>query len=243
MIRLKIFQANVDQLPNEEYAMVRKNSFGASDVATLFGIGFGTLEDMIATKALPYLTEEEKGIGDLPNVRKGRDLEPLILQKYIDKYGTDDPDYEITKPVHMYEIIPGLTVNFDATAGFAYPIEIKYVSTFGHKNYDTSAEEFTTEMVDKQQGTIQEHIKFMAKKLGIPPYYYTQLQTQIVGLDSQFGVLTALFEKDWTLRTYKCPADPFFRKALFVEVVKSYNKLCKAKGIELKKEETKEFTY
>lgn len=235
---MKIYVRDVDKLSNEEYALIRKDTFGASDVSTLFDLGFKTLDEMIEVKANPELTEEEKAIGELPSVRKGKELEPFIIQKFIDKTGL-----KVTKPTNMYEIFPGLTVNFDAVYDEKIPVEIKYVTTFGHKNYKTDGLEYYGKVPSKQVSDMKSHIKYMADQLGIPPYYYTQLQTQIYGLDADYGYLVALFEKDWTLRTYKCPADPFFRKALPIVHHKAYNKLCEIKGIKIKEESIENFTY
>ena len=230
---MKIFIRDIDKLSNEDYAKARKNTFGASDVAVMFDLGFTTLDDLIAQKAIPELTKEELSIGDLPNVRKGRDLEPLIIQKFI-----DENDIQLEKPTNMYEIQPGLTVNYDAVHDNQIPYEIKYVTTFGHKNYNTKERDFTTAAPDKMYGaSMKEHIAYMAKLAGIPAYYYTQLQTQIYGLDAKYGVLVALFEKDWTVRSYTIAADPFFRKALPIVAKQAYDKLLEAKGIKVEIEE------
>ncbi len=234
---MKIFYKDVNLLPNDEYAKLRKATFGASDVASIFGLGFKTLDEVIAQKANPELTEEELAIKDNPSVKKGQELEPLILSKYEKKF-----NIKVEKPTNMYEIWPGLTTNFDGTVNFDYPVEAKYVTTFGHRNYDTKDTYYFNKKPTEQYGTMKEHIKFMAGGLGIPPYYYTQIQTQIMALGSEYGDLTALFEKDWELRTYRAAADPFFQRALKVEHHKAYQKLREAKGIQIEKaEETFEY--
>lgn len=200
----KIYYPRVDQLSKEEYALLRKKTIGASDVASLFGVAFKkTLQELIAEKANPELTEEEKSIGDLPSVRKGNDLEPLILKKFIDLAGED-----AIKPQDMYLISPGLTVNYDAITAIGRPVELKYVTTFGHKNWNTTEKgiikkpEFISNKHD-----MEAYVRDMANYYGVPPYYYTQLQTQMYGLRAKEGYLCALFEKDWELRIYVIPQD------------------------------------
>jgi predicted phage-related endonuclease len=95
---LEIVVQNIDQFVNEDYALLRKNGLGTSDSSALLGVNpFTSREDLIAEKVRNYITEEEKGIGDLTNVRKGRDLEPLIIQKYEKYMGST-----IIKPIDMY---------------------------------------------------------------------------------------------------------------------------------------------
>ena len=89
---------NIDQKSSEEFAKARRNGFGGSDSSILLGVNpFTTLRELILQKATPELTEEEKQIGQLAAVRKGNDLEPLIIKKASEILGM-----EIIKPPHMY---------------------------------------------------------------------------------------------------------------------------------------------
>ena len=45
-------------------------------------------------------------------------------------------------------------------------------------------------------------IETKASLYGIPPYYYTQLQQQMYGLNAPFGYLSVLFDRDWIMRTF-----------------------------------------
>ena len=226
----KIHTTNVDQLTEEQYALVRKNSFGASDIAVLFGVGFQTLDELIAIKAQDFVTQEELDIGKKPNVRKGKDLEDLILQKFKDKTGL-----KVKKPKDMYEIQEGWTVNFDGIISTGLykgvPVEIKYVSSFAGKYWKEPDPEGY--FAQKYSSKIEEHIKMAAYECGIPPYYYTQVQSQIYAAGKQWGYLCALFDKDWDIRIYQIQLDEFFIKNTKIRVHQAHQKLLLAKGKEL----------
>lgn len=213
---MKIYCSNVDKMEEEAYALIRKDTFGASDVAALFGVGFQTQEELIANKQKKFLTSEEREIGRKPNVRKGKDLEPLIKAKVEEAIG-----FPLRKPIDMYEIIPGLTVNFDALSETGIPYELKFVSTFGKNAWVTTAgmEYMEGNKPDEfYRNNIKEHILHWSSLSGIPAYYYTQIQTQLMGAEKEYGFVCALFEHDWTLRIYKVFKDPYFQVALRMKV-------------------------
>ena len=226
----KIYLKNVNSLSEEEYALVRKNSFGASDVASLINIGFSNLEDVILTKSRPYLTEEEMEIGKKPNVRKGKDLESLILDKYNKEFNV-----VCTKPTDMFQIVPGLTVNYDAwrmDPTQIIPIEIKFVSTFGGKYFRRDKYNVLIDLGPSNivRGDLAQHVKEQAEYYGIPDYYYTQVQSQIMGTKSEYGELCALFEKDWNIQVYRIYRDTHFERKI-KEILKiQYPRLLEAKG-------------
>lgn len=198
---------------------MRKNTLGASDVASLFSLGFKTLSQLVAEKTCPTLTEEEKKVGQLPSVRKGKDLEPLILKKYM-----EETNEKVYKPTDMYEIMPGLTVNFDGINEIGRPVEFKYVTTYGTKYWTRNEKgviNHKEEFISKAS-YIGDYIEEQAKYYGVPPYYYTQLQTQIMALKAEAGHLCALFEKDWNLQIYIIPADKRFIRELKVKVKQFY---------------------
>ena len=73
---------NIDQYPNEEYALLRKDGLGTSDSSIVLGVNpYTTRSELIAQKCRDYLTEDEKAVGDKPAVIKGRELEPFIISK------------------------------------------------------------------------------------------------------------------------------------------------------------------
>ena len=92
-MELKVLIDNASDLAKhdpEYFAMIRRVGFGASDSSILLGVNpfpNGTIEKLIEQKKSKHLTPDELAIGQMVNVRKGVDLEPLILQKFREKYG------------------------------------------------------------------------------------------------------------------------------------------------------------
>lgn len=229
----RVYYRNIADVKEEEYALIRKNSIGASDVASMFGVGFSTDKEVFVLKAIPYATPEELEIGKKPNVRKGKDLEPLILQKYVDY-----TKFICEKPRDMYEIVPGLTVNYDGTRidkalAARIPVEIKYVSMFGNKYWTRDLDNKVIECPKTPYSgntTVAEHLEKAAKACGIPVYYYTQIQTQMLGTKAPYGDLCALFDKDWEIQIYRIPADIYFWGVTLVKAPEWRVNLEMAKG-------------
>jgi predicted phage-related endonuclease len=68
---LEIAIENVQSMDKEQYALVRKNYFGASDSSILCGVNlYKTMEQLLEEKNCKYLTEEEKAVGEKPIVKK-----------------------------------------------------------------------------------------------------------------------------------------------------------------------------
>lgn len=199
---LAIDVPDIDQLPNEQYALLRKNGLGTSDASIVLKVNpYTTLMELIAEKARNYLTEEEKAVGDQIAVKKGRDLEPLIIQKFEKFFGQ-----KTWKPSDMYvhKDFPYLKFNFDGVTGTPeqyIPAEIKVVTKKGEKHYDPSKAMFIEGIgfrpIQPDRTTSNNSIATKAAQYGIPSYYYTQLQQQILGLNAPFGYLSVLFETDW----------------------------------------------
>lgn len=215
------------------FAMARRQGFGASDSSTLLNVNpYETLEGLIAQKRAKEVTAEELKIGELPNVRKGVDLEPLILNKAQEFLKL--PILE--KPSAMFRLkdCPVLTVNFDGVAVIGdtmFPVEAKYVSTFGGKYWNTgyAIKQNLAEGGPKICGGagVKDHIVESAALYGIPAYYYTQMQHQLLALDAEFGVLVGLFDKDWNIYCYKIYADKFTQNALKNVAVDAWGEVLK----------------
>lgn|GEM_PF-1535157 len=198
---------NIDMLSNEEYAMLRKNGLGTSDASVILKVNpFITITELIAEKARTYITEEEKAVGDEIAVKKGRDLEPLIIQKFEHFFGQKN-----WKPSDMYvhKDFPYLKFNFDGVTGTPkqyIPCEIKVVTKKGEKHYNPSKAMFIENVgwrpLPPNHTKSNNSIQTKAALYGIPPYYYTQLQQQILGLNAPFGYLSVLFETTWTFITF-----------------------------------------
>lgn len=202
----------------EEFIKIRRNSFGASDSSILLGVNpFSDIHKLIEQKCAQGVTQEELEIGEKENVRKGADLEPLILNKFEHWSG-----FDTYKPDAMYQLVacPELTVNFDGIICLDktyIPVEAKFVSTYATKYWNKSKsikaahEGFPVRCAGRD---IQTHVRDTADAYGIPPYYFTQIQQQLFALNSPFGYLAALFDKGWELLVFKIFADPATQTAL-----------------------------
>ena len=232
---LDVLIENVSELSEDEYALARRKGLGASDSSILLGVNpYKIKSDLIMEKRSKVITEEERAIKMKDAVRKGFDLEPLIIQKYVKL--TDNP--EPIKPTAMYQInaTPCLTINFDGVGhvdDYLIPVECKFVTTYGDKYYNRNnamKREFGecnlvrncrayTDAIDR--------IKAKAEACGIPPYYYTQVQQQIYGLGSPFGYLCALHDKGWETVLYFVPRDEECISNIIISGTKTWMKIAR----------------
>lgn len=204
---------NIDQYPNQEYALLRKNGLGTSDSSIVLGVNpYNSRSNIIEEKCRNYLTDEELAVGDKSAVRKGRELEPLIIHKH-----SQIMDRRIIKPIDMYyhKEYPFIKFNFDGVLDKLYnddgtyqyiPDEIKVVTMFGVKHYQPAKATFSEHsgwnVIPPHYEKENVDIETKAGMYGIPPYYYTQLQQQIFGLNAPYGFLTVLFENNWEIHSW-----------------------------------------
>jgi hypothetical protein len=206
--RLEIAVENMLLLENEEYAMARKQYLGATDAASLLGASpFKNWDTLMREKKSKTYTKAEQQISQKVTVRKGKDLEPLILQKFEDRKMV-----EVVKPKHMYKFkdYPFLAVNFDGIITESkIPVEAKFVSTYGEKYWDKTVFEdvIAGTPVNRMHEDISEHVKAMARMCGVPPYNYTQVQQQLFALNAPYGYIGALFDKNWEYHIYRINKD------------------------------------
>ena len=234
-VPLEIAVKNIDQVSKEEFTQLRRMGFGGSDSSMLLGVNpFNTITDLIQSKVRTELSEEEKAIGQLTAVRKGNDLEPLIIKK-----ATDILDTVVFKPPHMYRFkdYPYLTMNFDGVTdleGKQYvPVEIKVCTVRGEKHYNKFKAIFDESRPENAQAQLEQPdiaeanltIEERAAHYGIPPYYFTQVQQEMMALDAPFGFLAVLFESDWYVRIYKIYKDPKTQNALIIQGYKTWQKV------------------
>lgn len=231
---IEIDIANIDLYPNKEYALLRKNGLGTSDSSIVLGVNpYTSVSELIREKCRDYLTEDELAVGDKSAVRKGRELEPLIIYKHAQVM-----DRKVIKPVHMYKHkdFPYIKFNFDGVldkiemedGSYKYiPDEIKVVTMYGMKHYQkhkaTYSESIGWRELPPKYCEMNVTIEEKAAMYGIPPYYYTQLQQQIFGLDAPYGFLTVLFEKDWEIHSWFVWRDQKVINEIILKDTKTWN--------------------
>lgn len=205
----------------DAFVHLRRQGLGASDSAIYLGVNpYTTREDLIVQKCSKEVTEEERAVGEKEVVRKGADLEPLILQKFELWSG-----FDTYKPGAMYRLTehPQLTVNFDGIISLSavhIPVEIKYVSPYANKYWNRSKciNKLHEGRAQIAAGTsVQEHITLLAELYGIPAYYFTQVQQQLLALQAPFGYVAAMFDKGWEMGVYKIFADKYTQQMLIQE--------------------------
>lgn len=204
---LEVAVKDIDTYSNDEYIMLRRQGLGASESSIILGVNpYKTVEDLIQEKISTEITAKEREVGEKAAVRKGVDLEPLIIQKFEHYFRR-----ECLKPKDMYRctVAPQLTINFDGVTGTPeqyIPAEIKVVTQYGEKHYNPLRAMFDEvngfmplpEDVSKTKNSIETK----AAHYGVPPYYYTQVQQQILGLNAPYGYLSVLFDRDWRMHTF-----------------------------------------
>lgn len=231
---LEIDIKNIDQYENKDYALLRKNGLGTSDSSIVLGVNpYTSKSDLIAEKCRNYLTEDELAVGDKDAVRKGRQLEPLIIYKHSQVMGR-----HVIKPIDMYrhKDYPYIKFNFDGVIDKLYnkdgsyqyiPDEIKVVTIYGAKHY-----QFDKAFYREHKGfnLLPPHheeenisIEGKANLYGIPPYYYTQLQQQIFGLKAPYGFLTVLNERTWEINSFFVWRDQKVINQLIIEDSKTWS--------------------
>lgn len=234
-VPLVVAVENIDAVSKEEFTQLRRAGFGGSDSSVLLGVNpFSTESDLIASKTRTELSEEEKAVGKLAAVRKGNDLEPLVIAK-----ATEILDTVVFKPPHMYRFkeFPYLTMNFDGVTDLDnkqyIPTEIKICTYRGEKHYNKFKAIFDESLPEGEQARLEqdditEHnlsIEERAAHYGIPPYYYTQLQQEMMALNAPYGFLAVLFESDWYVRIYKIHRDSKTQNALILRGYKVWQKV------------------
>ena len=205
---LELYITDIAKLPPQEFTMSRRNGFGGSDSGVLLGVSpYDTIEELIKQKASKTLSAEEIATSEQVAVIKGNDLEPVATKKFENFF-----QMKTVKPTDMYTFIgyEYLKMNFDGVTGTPaqyLPVEVKIVTRRGEKHYDpfktlfTEREGFKAIPPDYASNPVNS-IVTKASQYGIPPYYYTQLQMQMMALKAPYGYLCTLWEYDWKLHVY-----------------------------------------
>lgn len=224
---------DIPSLTDEEYALIRRQGLGASDSSILLGVNpYKTKDQLIIEKRSKHITDEERAVKRKDAVRKGFDLEPLILQKYATLMERERP----IKPEAMFQITetPYLTINYDGidvNEDGVIPVEAKFVTTYGDKYYNKDhalKREFGDCIIQRKcrpYSDAADRIKAKAEQIGIPPYYYTQTQQQMYGTGAPYAYLCALHDKGWETVVYFIPRDEECIRAIIIAGAKVWSKI------------------
>lgn len=219
---------HIDRLPKDQFAQARNSGFGASDSAKLLNVSpFGTKLELVREKANETIDEE---IGKKASVRKGSDIEPLILEKaerLIEKvlYENEQVKVHIHKPYNMYGQKHGsLNINFDGVLFIDDEVdtivEAKLVTKYGRKYYNFNKAYLRTVDGEIDDCYINEDIKKpetpkinlinlldictkLAEYYGVPVYYYTQVQQQLMSMNKEYGYLAVMDDDNWEMYIFK----------------------------------------
>lgn len=234
---IEIDVADMQHITNDEYIMHRRKGLGTSDSSIVLGVNpYTTIDELVRQKLSSTISEEERAIGKKSAVMKGKDLEPLIIKKW-----SIAADKKIIKPDAQYrhKDFPFLKFNFD---GVSYdenikhyiPDEIKVVTYKGQRHYDTSKEIYNEDQgffpLPEDVSKLDLTIETKAAHYGMPPYYYTQLQQQILGLDAPYGYLAVLFETSWRVHVFFAYRDDVVIRQLILMGSKIWNKILELGG-------------
>lgn len=227
---LQVCIKDVDKLSPQDFTMSRRNGFGGSDTGVLMGVNpYTKLDDLIVQKATDKITAEELAVSAKPAVRKGNDLEPLIIAKSSKVFGQG-----IIKPADMYQFRDATYMRMDFDGVINDPKqyitdEIKIVTRFGQKHYnpgkaiydEISGWHNIPDNIANTNATIEEK----AAHYGIPPYYYTQVQLEIAAVNAPYGYLSAMFDNDWVLHIFYIWADYTVQQQIFLNGAEAYKKV------------------
>lgn len=211
------------------FAMARRSGLGASDSSIYLGVNlYKDVDQLITEKRSIGLTPEEIEVSNKEAVRKGRDLEPIILDKFAKQF-----NIEVNKPSPMFRLkdFPQLTINYDGIIHMhteVIPVEAKFVSIYGDKYWDKTKSIDSLAVVRNYTvyaRDIIEHIKEAAKLYGIPPYYFTQIQQQMLGTNAQWGYFAVLFDKGWDFKAFSISRDLLVQDALITESDKVWKRI------------------
>ena len=180
---------------------LRKEGIGGSDVAAVMGLN----KYMSALKLYKIKTGAlEEDLSDNVFIKKGKDLEYLIRDKYVGPY-MYERGYLVRHPEFMIvnKNVPWLQANVD---GIAVPmdenrqhfseniiIEIKWVSEYAEQNW------------------------FGEEYCGVPANYYAQVQHYMVVTGAKKAIVCALFDSDWSMHYFEVPYNAAFISKLVLD--------------------------
>lgn len=222
---------NMEAVSAEEFTMLRREGFGGSDSSVLCGVNpYTPLSELLKQKASRELLPEEKAAKDNVAIMKGNDLEPLVIAKFerFFKRRTIKP-----VPMYVFKEFPYLKMNFDGVTGTSeqyFPVEIKIVTKKGERHYNPAKAMFIERvgfrpLPDPTFTATSNSIATKASFYGIPPYYYTQVQQEMMALDAPYGFLCSLWESNWTVYCYFVPKDETVQHQIIINGYKAWEQV------------------
>lgn len=191
----------------EEWHALRKQGIGGSDAGAIMGLNKYTSPLKLYRVKMGEAVENTE---DNVYIKKGKDLESLIFEKYV----TPDLAKEGYKTIHPEHVFvntqyPWLRANCDGIAvkeGYSIPtdpalnivIEIKWVSEWAETNWDGD------------------------DYCGIPASYYAQVQHYMTVTGAAMAYVYAMFDRDWTVHKYAIPYNRSFALKLISQTKKFY---------------------
>jgi len=175
----------------EDWLEIRRKGIGGSDIGAIMGLNPHSSPLKVYKQKVEGIKED---LSDNIFVKKGKDLEPLILTNYVKPY-FKKLGYEVGKPDFMIvnSDYPFFRANVD---GIAYNssqeyqdniiVEIKWVSEWAEVNWNKP--EYN----------------------GIPASYYAQVQEYMLVTGAKSAVVCALFDKNWEMNYFIIPRDEMF---------------------------------
>lgn len=182
----------------EDWLELRTKGIGGSDIGAILELNTYTSPLKIYKQKVEGYRED---VSDNPFIKKGKDLEDLILTNYVKPY-FHKMGYTVGKPNFMIinSDYPFFRANVDGIAfkkGEDYHnniiIEIKWVSEWAEVNW------------------------FKPEYNGIPASYYAQVQLYMAVTGARSTILCALFDKNWEMHYFVIPYDESFVKNLIAK--------------------------
>lgn len=194
----------------EAWHELRKKGVGGSDAGAIIGISkYSSPLKLYKTKIGEYKEDQEDNV----YIKKGKDLESLIFEKYVIP-DMSKKGYKAIHPEHLFinNQFPWLRANCDGLGvkntllpdpSLNVIIEIKWVSEWAEANWNGDS------------------------YCGIPAGYYAQVQHYMLVTGARTAYLYAMFDKDWTVKTYEIPFNYSFASNLVAKTKEFYDNLQK----------------
>jgi putative phage-type endonuclease len=175
----------------EDWLELRTKGIGGSDIGAIMGLNSYSSPLKVYKQKVEGYKED---MSDNPFVKKGKDLENLILTNYVQPYFAK-LGYTVGKPEFMIinSDYPFFRANVDGIAfkkGTDFKnniiVEIKWVSEWAEVNW------------------------YKPEYNGIPASYYAQVQLYMAVTGARSAILCALFDKNWEMNYFVIPRDEMF---------------------------------